>query len=277
MASRTVKSEFGNVPPPADAGGARRTETAVTNPGANSSSATMHTLDSVVRQHGTALLLDAASTRIQVGLWRKEGAPLWAQTGEDAAVFLFENAAQVLAAAGLRPGSVGAFVLCDGPGSQLGIRTACMAIRTWQQLRAPAAPVFGYRSLRLAAAAETAKRGGPFAVVTDARRDSWHVVRRGLDGSMGEVERISADELSRRPEPLLQPEGFRTWSKPPRPAETISYDCASLWRTLSGQPLLFELAEVSPWQSSTVAYQPWTGERHRGPLAQTAQQAAPQQ
>lgn len=244
----------------------------MTNPAVKTSSAPMHTLASVLRRCGAVLVLDAATTRMQVGLLQMDAPPRWAQGGDDASVQLFDHAARLLREAQVRPSAVGAFVLCDGPGSQLGIRTACMAIRTWQELRSAAAPVFGYRSLRVAAEAEARKEAGAFAVIADARRDSWHIVRRASDGSCGEVERVSNDELARGTEPLLQPDGFRSWAKPPRGTRTIAYDCAELWRDLVEAPLLFELSDVTPWQSTTVAYQPWTGERHRGPLAQQGAQ-----
>lgn len=234
----------------------------------------MVSLVSTTAAHGPVLVLDAATTRMQAGLWRPGQPPVWKGGGDDASVHLFEAADACLRDGGLRPSAIGAFVFCDGPGSQLGIRTACMAIRTWRTMMASPAPVFGYRSLVLAAHALRKTRATPFALISDARRDSWHAVRVDARGAVSAVLRASTAEVAAWPEELLQPEGFRAWSKPPRPTSACAYDCAAMWTDLQGEALLIEADPPAPWQSAAIAYQTWTGERHRAPVAQ---QSAAQQ
>jgi tRNA threonylcarbamoyladenosine biosynthesis protein TsaB len=139
-----------------------------------------------------------------------------------------------------------------------------MALRTWQTLRATPAPVFTYRSLLLAALTHARKQPGPFAVVADARRDSWHAVRIAVDGTASPVLRVSRAELAGWPEPLFTPAGFRAWAQPPRPAATCAYDCAEMTAALGALPLLLTPGtEPEPWLSAPITYQTWTGQRHR--------------
>ncbi|HLP09131.1 MAG TPA: hypothetical protein VK178_13280 [Opitutaceae bacterium] len=239
-------------------------DTAVTS---TASAAATVSLAAVAAAHGSVLVLDPCTIHVQAGVLRVGQAPLWHSGGDDSSVHLFSAAEVCLHAAGLKPSQVGAYVFCDGPGSQLGIRTAAMALRTWQALRAAPAPVFAYRSLRVAALAHVRSNPGPFAVVADARRESWHAVRVAADGSATDVLRVSRDELAAWPEPLLTPTGFRAWTQPPRPASTCGYDCAMMFAALENEPLLFPVAEPEPWLSAPITYKLWAGERHRAASA----------
>lgn len=233
----------------------------------SAASAAPVSLTAVVAAHGSVLVLDPCTIHVQAGLLRAGQAPVWHSGGDDSSIHLFAAAEVCLTAAGLKPSEVGAYVFCDGPGSQLGIRTAAMALRTWQILRAAPAPVFAYRSLRVAALAHGRNHPGPFAVVADARRDSWHAVRVAADGSATDVLRAARAELADWPEPLLTPTGFRAWAQPPRPVGTCGYDCAVMLAALGDEPLLYPVAEPEPWLSAPINYQTWTGERHRAASA----------
>ncbi len=220
-------------------------------------------LDEIVALHGSVLLLDPCTIQVQAGLLRHDHAPLWHTGGDDSSVHLFSAAQTCLEAAGLKPSQVGAYAFCEGPGSQLGIRTAAMALRTWQVLRPEPAPVYAYRSLLVAALAFAKRQPGPFTVVADARRDSWHVVRVAADGTASPVLRVLRSELAEWPEPLFTPAGFRAWAQPPRDAATCPYDCAEMFGTLPNRPLLTRVGEPEPWLSAPITYKTWTGERHR--------------
>ena len=220
-------------------------------------------LASVVAAHGSVLMLDPCTIHVQAGVLRTGQAPIWHSGGDDSSIHLFAAAEICLKAANLKPSQIGAYVFCEGPGSQLGIRTAAMALRTWQALRTAPAPVFAYRSLLVAALALAHTHPGPFAVVADARRESWHAVRVAADGSASPVLRVARAELADWPEPLLTPTGFRAWAQPPRPAGTCDYDCATMFAALGELPLLAPVAEPEPWLSAPITYKTWTGERHR--------------
>ena len=159
--------------------------------------ADMPSLREITAQHGSCLLLDAASERIQVGLCAVDSGR-WTESSAEAGEGLF----RCLDALGVDPATVPAFAFCEGPGSILGIRTAAMAIRTWSALTPR--PCYHYQSLAVVA---TALADPMIAVVADARRESWHVYRAGAP-----LRRVPAAELTG---PCVMPEGFRRWSNPP--------------------------------------------------------------
>lgn len=226
----------------------------------------MLSIESVVAEYGSALVLDASCARVQVGLAAVGHEPAWIATDDEAGVGLFRAAAALLSAARLKPQDVGACIFCDGPGSQLGIRTAAMAIRTWQALRAVPVPIFSYRSLRLAAHGLLA--GGakqPFAVVCDARRESWFVAQVDSDGAVGPVERLPAAEVAALGCALHQPDGFRSWAEPPAPIATCGYTCGDLFARLAATAVLERMNDAEPWNPSPMEYKTWSGERHRAP------------
>ena len=224
-------------------------------------------LAAIVAAHGSVLVLDPCTIHVQAGVLRAGQHPVWHSGGDDSSVHLFTAAEVCLHAANLKPGQVGAYVFCEGPGSQLGIRSAAMALRTWQAFRPAPAPVFAYRSLLVAALALARHQPGPFAVVADARRDSWHAVRIAADGSASPVTRVARADLAEWSEPLFTPAGFRAWAQPPRPAGTCAYDCAAMFAALGQLPLLHAVAEPEPWLSAPITYKTWTGERHRAASA----------
>jgi tRNA threonylcarbamoyladenosine biosynthesis protein TsaB len=219
-------------------------------------------LASVVAAYGSVLVLDPCTIHVQAGALKAGQAAHWHSGGDDSSIHLFSAAESCISKAGLEPSQIGAYVFCDGPGSQLGIRTAAMALRTWQTLRATSAPVFAYRSLRVAALAHARDFPGPFAVVADARRESWHAVRVAADGTATDILRVTREELAGWPEPLLTPAGFRAWAQPPRPASPCGYDCATMFGALADEPLLFLVGEPEPWLSAPITYKTWAGARH---------------
>lgn len=157
------------------------------------------------------LFMDAASARIQTGLWLTDGAGPWRTSEAEAGIGLFRCLEQLE----INLDEIRAFVFCDGPGSILGIRTVAMALRTWSLLRAR--PIYSYSSLVLAAHA----LGRPeVAVIADARRESWHHYKLGEA-----VRRVLTADLQGE---LAMPENFRQWSKPPPSVRVVPYSVPEL-------------------------------------------------
>jgi tRNA threonylcarbamoyladenosine biosynthesis protein TsaB len=224
----------------------------------------MLSLRDLLLAHSSVLLVDSASARIQVGLLRRGAAPAWAHSAEEAGVGVFACTQDVLRAASLRLDQVAAFVFCDGPGSVLGIRTAAVALRTWNTLKPR--PSFAYCSLDLAAKfqCQSAPSGlsASFNVIADARRDTWHRVVVDPEGQVGPLQRVPAGELNGS---LLTPEHFRSWSRPPAGLQTIPYSVEDMLRRLEGTPLLREAPEPDAFLHEEPAYQTWTPQIHRAP------------
>lgn len=227
----------------------------------------MESLAAALASCGSLLAIDAAGQPVHVALFRADAAPVAHRSNREAGVGLFEAVEAIVRQTGWGPGEVGGFVYDEGPGSQLGLRTAAMAIRTWQTLGPAPRPVFVYRSLALAAAALPASVPRPVALALDARREAWHAVRIAADGTTSEVVRVPAAELAAWPEPLATLAGFRAWSPPPRPWIECPYDPASALAICAQVPLLARNLAPAPWHSLPPDYRPWSGDRHRAPRA----------
>jgi tRNA threonylcarbamoyladenosine biosynthesis protein TsaB len=212
----------------------------------------MPSLRALLAAHAPLLLIDAASARVQVGVWPAGGDARWQSSEQEAGVAIFAGVEKL----GMEIGALGGYVLCEGPGSILGIRTGAMAVRTWRVL-APR-PVWVYRSLALVAQA----LGEPGAtVIADARRDRWHVAQLGQP-----LRRVPTAELP--PTPLSMPDGFRHWSKLPddRTIRPVPYDLAALWPRAIDADLLQPVDTPEAFLHEEPAYATWTPEIHRAPL-----------
>jgi tRNA threonylcarbamoyladenosine biosynthesis protein TsaB len=226
----------------------------------------MPSLNSLVAAHGPLLLIDSASATVQVGLLRREAGDIWHQAEREAGIAIFECADAVLNQARIGIGDLGALIFCEGPGSMLGIRTAAMAMRTWQAATARGLPAYAYRSLELVA--HDLLGGGarvPFAVVADARRDTWHWVEAAADKTVHPLQRVATPVLNRYAGDLCMPTGFRTWAPPPREVQMVPYSLAALWRRQSDAELLRPAPEPEAYVHEESSYVTWTPQIHRAP------------
>jgi tRNA threonylcarbamoyladenosine biosynthesis protein TsaB len=223
----------------------------------------MSSLTQLLASHGRLLVLDAASTRVQTGLIQTGAPDLWRSVEDEAGTGLFRATEDLLAEAGSRLDEVGAFVFCEGPGSMLGTRTIAMALRTWQVLKAR--PVFAYQSLAVAGRAAWIQKARAFAVIADARRDTWHVQAVGADGRLVTLQRMPAGELPAGE--LLTPENFRAWTQPPRPAGGCSYDLSTIFPVL-GEGDYFRSTEApDTFQHEAPEYKKWSAQVHSAATA----------
>jgi len=194
-----------------------------------------------------ALLIDAASSVVQVAALLPDGRTEWQTAATEAGIGIFEAVAKLQT---LDPGRATAFIYCDGPGSILGIRTAAMALRTWCVLQPR--PIFAYSSL---AVVSHALNRPDIAIIADARRDTWHHYRLGQA-----LRRIATDDLTGE---LLMPEGFRQWSALPRPVATTSYRLADLLPRIWDADLLRATDAPDAFLHEEPSYVMWTPRIHR--------------
>ncbi|HVU17674.1 MAG TPA: hypothetical protein VHD32_12160 [Candidatus Didemnitutus sp.] len=221
--------------------------------------APMISLRQILGQHGPILVLDAASTRVQVGLLRADADAIWKQPGEDAGKSLFAGTKACLDEAKIGVDAVNGFAFCDGPGSMLGIRTAAMAIRTWLVLRPR--PVFRYSSLTLLAHHLLRSDRGNFSVIADARRDSWHLAS-VEGGNVSPLRRAASAELAGSGEKLVLPSSFRAWSHSPRATVDAPYAVAGLLATEADTPLFSATDAPDGYQAEPPTYKKWSAQVH---------------
>jgi tRNA threonylcarbamoyladenosine biosynthesis protein TsaB len=255
----------------------------------------MPSLRSLVAAHRTVLLIDSASTCIQVGLWRCDRAAdlsgscerervdtsvsgscerqqadpplseaIWHEANQEAGIAIFAGVDAVLTQAGIGVTDLGALVFCEGPGSILGIRSAAMALRIWMTTENLTVPAFAYRSLELVAH-DLRRRyiPAPCAVIADARRDSWHWVEIPAGGAIGPLQRVPTAAVARFDGQLYTPAGFRAWAKPPGDVSIVPYTLADLWRHQGDVDLLRATPTPDAFLHEDVTYATWTPQIHR--------------
>lgn len=194
------------------------------------------------------LVIDAASSEVQVGLVGADGQGRWATSRDEAGVGVFACLEQL----GVDPGAVPAYAFCDGPGSVLGIRTVAMALRTWQVF-APK-PIYAYGSLALVAHALGRPEVGAIA---DARRNAWHLYQIGRG-----LRRVPADDL---PAELVTPESFRSWTPLPPRVARVPYSLADLLPRLADVDLFQSTTSPDAFLHEEPSYVTWTPQIHRAP------------
>lgn len=225
----------------------------------------MASLREIASAHAPLLVLDAASALVQVGWVESAGqvflpdvgsakvgdAPCrarWESSTDEAGIALFRCIEKL----GVNPTAARAFVFCDGPGSILGVRTAAMAIRTWQVLSPR--PIFAYSSLALVAHALGRAEVG---VIADARRESWHHFQLGHT-----LQRRATTELSGG---LVMPEHFRHWSALPANVTRTPYELADLLPRVVDADLLRATDSPDAFLHEEPNYVTWTPQVHRAP------------
>jgi tRNA threonylcarbamoyladenosine biosynthesis protein TsaB len=199
-----------------------------------------------ISAHFPVLLIDAASSDIQVGLLQPDGAAMWQTGSDEAGVAVF----QCIEKLGVDPWQINAFLFCEGPGSVLGIRTVAMALRTWTVLKAR--PVFAYSSLAVVAHALGRRDVG---VIADARRDSWHHYQIGHG-----LRRVATPELAGE---LVMPENFRHWSPLPVAVTRMPYVLADLLPRVWDTDLLHETDSPDAFLHEEPSYVTWTPQIHQ--------------
>ena len=221
----------------------------------------MPTLRQLLAIHPTILLIDSASTSVQAAVLRKNSEPVWSTKIGEAGEQVFTSVNDVLTRADLALDGVDAFIFCDGPGSVLGIRTAAVALRTWRVLRDR--PAYAFCGLAVVAHALAQNNGRrDFAVIADARRDTWHRIAVAPDGTISNLHRLPTAALTGA---LVMPEGFRHWTQLPASVETTAYSLAALLPTLADADLFYAAAEPDAFLHEEPVYQTWTPKVHRAP------------
>lgn len=234
-------------------------------------------LTQLLANHGSILVLDAASQRVQVGLLQSGKTPIWHATQDEAGRAVFAGTEAVLQQSGLGIEGLGAFLFCEGPGSMLGTRTVAMALRTWLALKpwSPLAPpeagkprpVYHYQSLTLLAhAIRRANESAPFSLITDARRDTWHCVTSTAAG-IQPLRRIAVAELASLAGELFQPAAFRAWATAPRAVKDYAYDVAALLAAHAEADLCTATTTPDAFQHEAPEYKKWSAQPHSAATA----------
>ncbi len=223
----------------------------------------MLSLRQILARHPSLLLIDSSSSLIQVGLFLADRAPTWESLETDAGSGIFAATETLLKRTNAAFISIDAFAFCAGPGSVLGIRTAAVAVRTWNVIRER--PVFSFSGLELVAHAQKINRmGRNFSVIADARRATWHRVMVNTDGAMQPLHRVSATELAGD---LMMPTTFRHWTPLPPGIERVPYFVSQMLAELGETSLFSENSDPDAFLHEAPDYLTWTPRIHRAPTS----------
>ena len=207
------------------------------------------------------LLVDAASTLIQVGQLSRTAGDQWRNHEGEAGVGVFTPLTSDSSTDAFQSNAADAFLFCEGPGSVLGIRTAAVAFRVWQMLRVR--PTFAYSSLALVANFQLhAESHGPlpFTVIADARRESWHCVHVGEDKVVSPLRRGNLDTIQGQP---ISPQEFRHWSPLPSNTLRVRYDVKAFLAALEDEKLFREVSGPDAFLHEEPTYVTWNPQIHR--------------
>jgi len=148
----------------------------------------------------------------------------------------------------------------------LGVRTAAMAIRTWQVEESR--PAYRYPSLPLLALGlHRAGNAAPFAVLADARREAWHCAAVREAGGVPTLQRLTAAEIAASDLPLFLPSAFRAWTRPPREARDCAYDVATLLAGARDAEIFRSAPTPEPLQFAPPEYRKWSAQVHSAATA----------
>src|SRR5262249_4419606 len=103
----------------------------------------------------------------------------------------------------------------------------------------------------------------PFAVIADARRESWHVVEVSRPEKVEPLKRASSVELTAFSGSFWAPRTFRTWSAPPRETQPCDYDLAALLAANRSTPLFARTDSPDAFQHDAPSYKKWSAQIHR--------------
>ncbi|MET0262352.1 MAG: peptidase M22 [Rariglobus sp.] len=217
----------------------------------------MPSLRQLLTDHPTLLLIDSSSARVQTGLWTKGdlASVRWQISDTEASTGVFDCVERLLKENCLTIAEVGAFVFCEGPGSVLGIRTASVALRSWNVVN-PQAKIYSYQSL------DTVARflnHPELSIIADARRDTWHVAQ-----LQKTLRRVPSAELAGE---LVMPAHFRHWTPLPAGVTTTDYDLPAMLTALADADLFSATDAPDAFSHEEPSYVTWSPQIHQAPRA----------
>lgn len=210
--------------------------------------------------------MDASTSVVQVGILHN-GNWLAFYEGEDESLnAIFKGSDKCLKDSHCKLEELDGFLICEGPGSILGLRLVIMAVKTWCSY-APLrqSKVYHYRSLEVAARLLSIQKiKHPLHVISDFKKDKWNLLTINKDQSFQKSRHVSAQSLKDLPESLWYIHQRKNGYPPPVEVNEFKYSL-KLLPTLLGEDSLFhhvhDLNLINSGGKSEFAK--WQVQRHR--------------
>lgn len=210
------------------------------------------------------LVTDASSVGAQVGIMGRDGWMAFHSERGATSKTLFASVQRLLAETGLHLGDLHGFIFCEGPGSTMGIRINCMALRTWVWLNADRPSVYAYKSLEAMALIQSDRMGHPFAIFSDLRTDRWNAIRVDAPGQSSPVQAVTSKDLENWPDTRYHLHQ-RVYSPAlPPGSQLLPYDIEPLQSPNHFTGLIRRVRTPKPFQTTETTFKKWVPQRHKG-------------
>ena len=209
------------------------------------------------------LVTDSSSVGVLAGIMGEDGWMAYrSERGATSKVF-FASIQNLLTQTGLHLGDLRGFIFCEGPGSTLGIRINCMALRTWVWLNGDQTPIYAYKSLEAMAVIQSGRQGCPFAIFSDLRADRWNAIRIDSPGQISPVQVVASNELENWPFTRFHLRQRLYSPGAPPGSRLLPYDIEALQSPKDFAGLIRRVETPTPFQTTTTTFKKWTPQRHR--------------
>lgn len=210
------------------------------------------------------LVTDSSSVGVLAGIMGEDGWVAYRRERGDTSRNFFSSVQHLLTEAKLRLGDLQGFIFCEGPGSTLGIRINCMALRTWVWLREDQPPVYAYKSLEAMALIRSRQPGDPFAIFSDLRSGQWNAIRIDSPGHFSPVQAVTLEDLKGWPETRFHLRQRLYSPDPPPGSQLLPYDIEALGDPKALAGLIRRVERPYPFHTTTTTYKKWSPQRHKG-------------
>ena len=210
------------------------------------------------------LVTDSSSVGSLVGIMGEDGWLAYrSEEGANSRTF-FASVQYILTETDLHIGDLKGFIFCEGPGSTLGIRINCMAVRTWVWLNAGQPPVYAYKSLEAMAVIQSGRQGHPFAIFSDLGADRWNAIRVDSPDQFSPVQVVKANDLENWPITRFHLRQRLYSPGAPPGSRLLPYDIEPLQNPNDFAGLIRQVENPTPFQTTATTFKKWTPQRHQG-------------
>ncbi len=209
------------------------------------------------------LVTDASSVGALAGIMGRDGWMAYRSEGGATSKTFFASVQHLLTETGLRIGDLQGFIFCEGPGSTMGIRINCMAVRTWVWLNADQPPVYAYKSLEAMALIQSDRLGHPFAIFSDLRIDQWNGIKVDSPSRSSPVQVVTPKDLENWPDTRYHLRQRLYSPAAPPGSRSLSYDIQPLQSPEDFAGLIRRVGTPKPFQTTAITFKKWAPQRHR--------------
>ncbi len=211
----------------------------------------------------TLLLLDASSLVIQTGLLREGKWAAYIESKEESLNSLFTGTDTCLKKAQCDLETIDGFILCQGPGSILGLRLTIMAVKTWRTLPSlRRTNLYLYGSLEIAAALHSTRNiSQPFHFISDYNKDHWNLLT--VVNNDHHLIQVSTEYLNNLNGPIWHIPQRHNVKAPPSQVKTLEYSLKDLPLVLDRTSLFHQYNDLSQIKPGKSNFTKWHSNRHR--------------